>query len=259
MSKKYEEILRYLINEEHDKASELLHSVIVERSRNIYADLINEADEDEFGGDMTDDFVDSIEADESDIETDELSDGEVDSDHLDDESDESDAEERIEDLEDQLAELRAEFERLMQDEMEEPHHNPDDFEGDYSSDEESDDEDELKESTTFSQEVKVDMSKEGQLSGTGKGSEKVSINPKSSYEAMKSSDSNGAEATDFAGGDEKGELASQGTSHDKYDTKASPKSVSTPEQKGEGKYVGTGKNSKLGSAQTKSPLSKKPE
>ena len=265
MSKKYEEILRYLINEDHEKATELLHSVIVVRSRSIYADLVNEAEEDEFGGDMGDDFNSDIEADEADIETDELSDGEVEADFGDDEESTDDVEDRVEDLEDQLAELKAEFERLMQDEMEEPYHDAEDFEGDYSgeeSDEESDEESEegeLKESTKFSQEVKVSMEKEGQLTGTGKGSEKGSVNTKSTFLNKPSIQSNGAEATDFAGGDEKGEKAAQGQKHGKYSTTATPKSVSVADQTGEGKYVGTGKNSKMGKGHTHSPLSKKPQ
>lgn len=47
MSKKLEQVLECLINEESDRASELLHDVIVEKARTIYQDLVNEEDEDE--------------------------------------------------------------------------------------------------------------------------------------------------------------------------------------------------------------------
>ena len=45
MSKKLEQVLECLINEESDRASELLHDVIVEKARGIYQELVNEADE----------------------------------------------------------------------------------------------------------------------------------------------------------------------------------------------------------------------
>jgi len=45
MSKKLEQVLECLINEESDRASELLHDVIVEKARTIYQDLVNEADD----------------------------------------------------------------------------------------------------------------------------------------------------------------------------------------------------------------------
>ena len=42
MSKKLEQILDHLVNEDMDKANELFHEYVVEKSRTIYEDLINE-------------------------------------------------------------------------------------------------------------------------------------------------------------------------------------------------------------------------
>ena len=43
MSKqKLEKVLELMINEENDKASELLHDIFVEKARKIYADMIKE-------------------------------------------------------------------------------------------------------------------------------------------------------------------------------------------------------------------------
>ena len=47
MSSKFEELLDYLVNEEHDKANELFHEIVVEKSRTIYENLIAEEEEEE--------------------------------------------------------------------------------------------------------------------------------------------------------------------------------------------------------------------
>ena len=83
MTNKFEKLLDYLVNEEMDKANELFHEIVVEKSRSIYENLIaQEAAEDEeedeeevdetmdamdeeesmyeIGGDHSDDFVDSV-------------------------------------------------------------------------------------------------------------------------------------------------------------------------------------------------------
>jgi hypothetical protein len=47
MSTKFEQLLDYLVNEEHDKANELFHEIVVEKSREIYESLLaEEAEED---------------------------------------------------------------------------------------------------------------------------------------------------------------------------------------------------------------------
>ena len=47
MSNKFEQLLDYLVNEEMDKANELFHDIVVEKSREIYGDLIAEEAEDD--------------------------------------------------------------------------------------------------------------------------------------------------------------------------------------------------------------------
>lgn len=42
MSKKFEQLLDYLVNEEMDKANELFHEIVVEKSREIYENMIAE-------------------------------------------------------------------------------------------------------------------------------------------------------------------------------------------------------------------------
>lgn len=104
MSTKFEQLLDYLVNEEMEKANELFHEIVVEKSRDIYESLIaEEAEEDEemdesshndeedeemdegveeledsysmeaeddaddFGGDATDDFGTDVDADDDDM------------------------------------------------------------------------------------------------------------------------------------------------------------------------------------------------
>jgi len=137
MQSKFEQLLDYLVNEETEKANELFHQIVVEKSRGIYESLIAEEEakkdeEDEknkqdkteesfgmeeesvieIGGaveDETDDLVGDMEADDM---------GDMDGmddmgDEFGDEGEEGDTDARIDDLEDALAELKAEFEALM--------------------------------------------------------------------------------------------------------------------------------------------------
>lgn len=139
---KLERVLDLLLSEDQDQAAELLHHIIVEKARTIYESIvdeeeieiddeqIDEADEsNEVGGDADTDFTDEISSDEEEVETDEENDGEPESDDDaemsgDEEGseDEGSTEDRLEDLESQLADLRAEFDALMDEEMMEPNH-----------------------------------------------------------------------------------------------------------------------------------------
>jgi hypothetical protein len=167
MSTKFEQLLDYLVNEEMDKANELFHEIVVEKSREIYENMIAEEaeeevdeamDEDdeevdesmndeaveeettlEIGGDATDDFIGDVADDSMDGDVggdDDMGNMDMDGD-LGGEGDGTE-EERISDLEDALEELKAEFEALMAGEAEEPEH--DDMFGDEEGDEEADDE-----------------------------------------------------------------------------------------------------------------------
>jgi hypothetical protein len=166
MSTKFEQLLDYLVNEEMDKANELFHDIVVEKSREIYENLIaeeaeeeemdesscddeemgesteeledsyemsSEAEEDDaeadddFGGDETDDSLDDVEMDGSDeFGSDDDTGGE--------EGDESQA---IFDIKNAIAELEAAFADL---EASQGADGADDFGDAEFGDEESDDE-----------------------------------------------------------------------------------------------------------------------
>ena len=175
MSNKFEELLDLLVNEEMDKANELFHEIVVEKSREIYENMIAEEaeeeevdeaseedaddaveeamdDEDddmeesieeettlEIGGDATDDMMGDI-ADSEAMGDDDMG-GEMDGDMG--AEDEGSEEERIADLEDALEQLKAEFEQLMAGEENEPEHDDmemDDEEGEEDGEEEDEDE-----------------------------------------------------------------------------------------------------------------------
>ena len=150
---KFEQMLEHLVNEESDKAKELFHQLVVEKSREIYENILAEdftteeeldeedtveegsADEEDtveenfgfaegddeedtgdIGGDASDDFIDDIDAgDEGDEEG---------------MGGEGDIEDRVVDLEDALDDLRAEFEALMGDEAGDDMGGMDDMGGD---------------------------------------------------------------------------------------------------------------------------------
>jgi len=146
---KLEKVLNLLLSEDSDQAAELLHQIIVEKARVIYESIVEEEDDaekedldesDVVGGEPNKDFTDEISSDKDEVDSDEQNDGEAggsedDSEGSDDEDEEGAAdefggdmggegttEERVEDLESQLAELRAEFDALMGEEMQEPQH-----------------------------------------------------------------------------------------------------------------------------------------
>jgi hypothetical protein len=144
MSNKFEQLLDLLVNEEMDKANELFHEIVVEKSREIYENMIaeeaeeevdesSEEDEDEavdeamddeddmeesieeettleIGGDATDDMMSDIEDPEA-MDSDDNMGGDMAGDLG--AEDEGSEEERIADLEDALEQLKAEFEQLM--------------------------------------------------------------------------------------------------------------------------------------------------
>jgi len=87
---KFEQLLDYLVNEEMDKANELFHEIVVEKSRDIYENLIAEEEQEEEVEEAADEEVD-----ESDEEVDES----ADEDDVDESYDE-DMEEAEEELED---------------------------------------------------------------------------------------------------------------------------------------------------------------
>ena len=135
MTSKFEQLIEYVINDEEAKAKELFHDIVVEKSREIYENLMDESEQEEldeaeeeldeaeesdeeaeeldetFGGDAADDLIDDVEAEEEGMQE---AEEEVELD-AEEESGE-DLEDRVVDLEDKLDELMAEFEALMGDE-----------------------------------------------------------------------------------------------------------------------------------------------
>jgi hypothetical protein len=149
MTSKFEQLIEYVINDEEAKAKELFHDIVVEKSREIYENLMDEAEEelDEESDAERDDHAEKagkkvakdIEYDElheedeeldenmgmgmgeeeliTDVETEEegMQEGEEEEVEFgsEEESSEGDIEDRVVDLEDKLDELMAEFESLM--------------------------------------------------------------------------------------------------------------------------------------------------
>jgi hypothetical protein len=139
---KFEQLIEYVINDDTQKAQELFHEIVVEKSRQIYEDImseeeIDEADEGEdleegdMGGDAADQLIDNVEAEEQDdMNMEAAGDDEGADDMGDDEgaddmggddfgggdmggSDEAATKDDIMNLEDKLDQLMAEFEDLM--------------------------------------------------------------------------------------------------------------------------------------------------
>jgi hypothetical protein len=139
---KFEQLIEYVINNEEAKAKELFHDIVVEKSRQIYEEMmeeevieeandsIEEAEEIEeteeveegmkLGGDQTEGLMNDVEMEEQGMSEEEESDAEFDDtaekdgeELTHDMEGEGDLEDRVVDLEDKLDELMAEFEAAM--------------------------------------------------------------------------------------------------------------------------------------------------
>ena len=123
---KYEKLIEFIINDEQDKARELFHTIVVEKSRDIFESLVDEEDLGEVGGNQVNDLVDEIAVDEQGISEEEGEEDALDVDmgaeDTDEEADVEELEDRVVDLEDALDELKAEFDALMAGEEQEPEH-----------------------------------------------------------------------------------------------------------------------------------------
>ena len=216
MSTKFEQLLDLLVNEEMDKANELFHEIVVEKSREIYENMIAEEAEDdeemdesmesdeedeedmdesmdsddeaveeettlEIGGDATDDFASDVADADAMGGDDEMGmDGDLGG------HDEGSEEQRISDLETELEQLKAEFEALMADEKNEPEHDDmfggeegeEDGEEDEEGEEEDGEEDEGGEDEQFMREYVETVSAGHGADKKGKG-EEGGVNTKS--------------------------------------------------------------------------------
>jgi len=113
MSKNFEQLIEFVINDEEDKARELFHDIVVAKSRQIYEEMMEaEAADDEeeveesIGGDSADDLIDDVEMEEEGMSM------EGEGDDMSDEGG-ADVENKLMDIEDKLDELMSEFEALM--------------------------------------------------------------------------------------------------------------------------------------------------
>ena len=140
---KFEQLIEYVINDEQDKAEALFHEIVVDKSKDIYEEIMAEeseaekddhaekageevkkdieyddkmdesVEESELGGSQVDDLIDEVEAEEQGVafEDEEEEIAMIDVDVEDD--DDEDLEDRVVGLEDKLDELMSEFEDLM--------------------------------------------------------------------------------------------------------------------------------------------------
>jgi hypothetical protein len=126
-NKKFEQLIELIINEDEDRARELFHDIVVEKSREIYESIMDEEMMGQQGGGMVGevgDLLDEINAEEAggmteDDEEVEIGDDDgdevidIDSDELGDEGGEGAVEDAVIRIEDKLDQLMAEFEEIM--------------------------------------------------------------------------------------------------------------------------------------------------
>jgi hypothetical protein len=140
-NKKYEQLIDLIINEQEDKARELFHELVVQKSREIYESIMDEemmdeemtgqigdlmdeisaeesghmVEDDLDGGDDFGDDADDVEGDDSDIGIEDI-DGEdyEDQDDFGDEEDEGEESADLADVKDKFEDLLADFERILQ-------------------------------------------------------------------------------------------------------------------------------------------------
>lgn len=128
---KFEALIEHILNDDEAAAKDLFHDIVVEKSREIYNNIVAEEEEkeveestlNEFGiEDQSDDLEGDIEADQSGLGVDDAEGADVGGDDMgsDDfggeEGGEEELEDRVVDLEAALDELKAEFDQLMGDE-----------------------------------------------------------------------------------------------------------------------------------------------
>ena len=120
-NKKFEQLIDLIINENEEQARALFHDIVVEKSREIYEDMMDDDMGEGMGGQVGQ-FIDEIsveeegmaEAEDDDLEFDSDEDEVIDIEAGEDDMDgEEDLEDRVVDLEDKLDQLMAEFEEIM--------------------------------------------------------------------------------------------------------------------------------------------------
>ena len=158
---KYEQLIEYIINDEQDKAKALFHTIVVEKSRDIYENIMDEENYEEgVGGNQVHGLADEVMADEEGMHEadDEMSDelgmgDEMGGDDMGGDDDmgmgdemggeEAPIEDRVMDLEAAMDELKAEFDALMSDEQGEEEHSDGENDPAFGGEEEAGDEEEV--------------------------------------------------------------------------------------------------------------------
>lgn len=116
-NRKFEQLIELIINENEEQARALFHDIVVEKSREIYEEIMDEeAIEEDMSGGLLDEIGADVESDEEGMseEEDEFADIEIDDEEgFGDEDESEDLEDRVVDLEDKLDQLMAEFEEIM--------------------------------------------------------------------------------------------------------------------------------------------------
>jgi hypothetical protein len=123
-NKKFEQLIDLIINENEEQARALFHDIVVEKSREIYENMMDEDNMMHQPSGMVEDLLDEIGVEEAGMSEDEefdisgMDDGDDGEETVDIEMDgeeggEEDLEDRVVDLEDKLDQLMAEFEEIM--------------------------------------------------------------------------------------------------------------------------------------------------
>ena len=117
--KKFETLIDLIINENEEQARALFHDIVVEKSREIYEDIMNDEMEEGIGGQVGQ-MMDEISAEEegmteeeAEIDFDDEGDDDIVDIEADDDMDDEGVEDRLVSIEDKLDQLMAEFEEIM--------------------------------------------------------------------------------------------------------------------------------------------------
>ena len=121
-NKKFEQLIDLIINENEEQARALFHDIVVEKSREIYEDIMSdEMDEGMNPGGQVGEMMDEISAEEEgmtedeeeEIDFDDEGDDDIVDIEADDDMDDEGVEDRLISIEDKLDQLMAEFEEIM--------------------------------------------------------------------------------------------------------------------------------------------------
>ena len=118
--KKFEQLIDLIINENEEQARALFHDIVVEKSREIYEDIMNDEMDEGMGGQVGE-MIDEISAEEEgmteeeeeEIDFDDEGDDDIVDIEADDDMDDEGVEDRLVSIEDKLDQLMAEFEEIM--------------------------------------------------------------------------------------------------------------------------------------------------